>query len=55
LTNEASLIITSASDKAATPIRKYTLANSPTWAHPVVAGKRILIKDENVLAMFGLE
>jgi outer membrane protein assembly factor BamB len=55
LTNEASLIITSASDKAATPIRKYTLANSPTWAHPVVAGKRILIKDENALAMFGLE
>ncbi len=55
LTNDANLIVTSASDKAATPIRKYTVAGSPTWAHPAIAGKRILIKDEQTLAMWGWE
>ncbi|MGH9843844.1 MAG: PQQ-binding-like beta-propeller repeat protein [Blastocatellia bacterium] len=55
LTNDASLIVTSTSDKAATPIRKYTVADSPTWAHPAISGKRILIKDEQTLAMWGWE
>jgi outer membrane protein assembly factor BamB len=55
LTNDANLIVTSASDKAATPIKKYTVASSQTWAHPAIAGKRVLIKDEQTLAMWGWE
>ncbi|MCI0338291.1 MAG: PQQ-like beta-propeller repeat protein [Acidobacteria bacterium] len=55
LTNEANLIVTSAADKAATPMKTYSVANSPTWAHPAIVGKNILIKDENTLAMLSLE
>ena len=31
------------------PVAEYTVAESPTWAHPVVIGNRILIKDETTL------
>jgi outer membrane protein assembly factor BamB len=55
LTNEANLIISSASDKASAPIRKYNVAQSETWATPVIVGKQILIKDEQTLALYGLE
>ena len=55
LTNDAELIVTSATNKAATELKKYKVANSPTWAHPAISGKRILIKDENSLALLSLE
>jgi outer membrane protein assembly factor BamB len=55
LTNDAELIITSATNKASTVLKKYKVANSPTWAHPAISGKRILIKDENSLALLSLE
>jgi outer membrane protein assembly factor BamB len=55
LTNDANLIVTSATDKAATPVKQYTVAGSPTWAHPAIVGRNILIKDENALAMLSLE
>lgn len=49
LTNDASLIVLPVNAKEYLPIAQYTVANSPTWAHPVVIGKRILIKDETTL------
>jgi outer membrane protein assembly factor BamB len=49
LTNEANLIVLPANAKEYTPTVQYTVANSPTWAHPVVSGNRILIKDETTL------
>jgi outer membrane protein assembly factor BamB len=49
LTNEASLIVLPADAKDYTPLTQYTVANSPTWAHPLVTGNRILIKDETTL------
>lgn len=55
LTNDAELIVTSATNKAATALKKYKVANSPTWAHPAISGKRILIKDENSLALLSLD
>jgi outer membrane protein assembly factor BamB len=55
LTNDANLIVTNAADKAAAPIKQYSVADSPTWAHPVIVGGNILIKDENSLALFSLE
>ena len=55
LTNDAELIVTSAANKAATPLKKYKVAGSATWAHPAISGKRILIKDENSLALLSLE
>jgi outer membrane protein assembly factor BamB len=55
LTNDAELIITSATNKAATTLKKYKVADSPTWAHPAISGNRILIKDETSLALLSLE
>lgn len=56
LTNDAQLIVLPASAKEYAPAAQYTVANSPTWAHPVVAGPtRILVKDETTLASLSIE
>jgi outer membrane protein assembly factor BamB len=55
LTNDAELIVTSTTTKGATPIKKYKVADSATWAHPAIAGKRIVVKDETSLALLSLE
>jgi len=49
LTNDAKLIVLPATAKDFTPVAEYTVAESPTWAHPLVIGNRILIKDETTL------
>jgi hypothetical protein len=49
LTNDANLIVQPAEAKTYAPVAQYTVAASPTWAHPLVLGRRILIKDENSL------
>ena len=49
LTNDANLIVLPVNAKEYAPSVQYTVANSPTWAHPVVVGNRILIKDETTL------
>lgn len=55
LTNDADLIITNTADKGAKVIRKYRVADSPTWAHPAIVGNRILVKDEKTLALWSVE
>ncbi len=54
LTNEARLIFLPVSGKDYGVLAEYTVATSPTWAHPVVLGKRILIKDETTLTSLSL-
>lgn len=49
LTNDAKLIVQPASAKTYSPVVEYTVAASPTWAHPLVLGRRILVKDETSL------
>jgi len=49
LTNEANLIVQPLDAKTYSPVVQYTVAASPTWAHPLVLGRRILIKDETSL------
>lgn len=36
-------------------LKKYTVAQSPTWAHPVVMGNRVLIKAAATLVLLGLD
>jgi outer membrane protein assembly factor BamB len=55
LTNEANLIVLPVNAKEYVPTVQYTVANSPTWAHPVVSGNRILIKDETTLRSLTLQ
>ncbi len=52
LTNDAELIVARKSDKAFEQVRKYQVADSPTWAHPVVLSHGILIKDAKSLALW---
>ena len=52
LTSDANLIVARQSDKAFEPLRKYSVADSPTWAHPVVLGHGILIKDATNLSLW---
>jgi outer membrane protein assembly factor BamB len=54
LTNEAKLIVQPVNAKSYAPAAEYTVANSPTWAHPVVMGNRILVKDESTLASLAI-
>ena len=53
LTDNAELIVVKKSGKGFEPLRKYSVADSPTWAHPVVLSGGILIKDTTTLALWG--
>jgi outer membrane protein assembly factor BamB len=55
LTSEAEFIVAKASGAAFQEIRRYTVAKSPTYAHPVVAGKNVLIKDAENLTLWSIE
>ena len=55
LTSDANLIVAKKSGKGFEPVTRYSVADSPTWSHPVVLGKQILIKDDAALALWSLE
>jgi outer membrane protein assembly factor BamB len=55
LDDSAELTIAKGDGRAFEPLKKYSVADSATWAHPVVIGNRILIKDAESLAMWSLE
>lgn len=49
LINDGNLVVLPANAKEYLPAAQYTVATSPTWAHPVVIGRRILVKDQTSL------
>jgi outer membrane protein assembly factor BamB len=55
LTDGAELIVARNDPKQFEVVRKYSVAESPTWAHPVLVGNRVLIKDASTLALLSLE
>ncbi len=55
LTNDAVLYVLPASATSFAPSAQYTVATSQTWAHPVVLGDQLLIKDETTLAALSLK
>jgi outer membrane protein assembly factor BamB len=55
LDDSAELTIAKSDGGAFEPLKKYSVADSATWAHPVVVGNRILIKDAGSLAMWSIE
>jgi len=55
LTDAAELIVARVDPKQFEVLKKYSVAQSPTWAHPAIVGGRILIKDVSTLTLFGLE
>jgi outer membrane protein assembly factor BamB len=55
LTDDAELVVFAKNTKSYTPLAKYTVANSPTWAQPILFGKEILVKDEANLILWSVE
>ena len=55
LTDGAELVVARADSKQFEVVKKYPVAASATWAHPVIVGKRVLIKDASSLALLALE
>jgi outer membrane protein assembly factor BamB len=55
LTDDAELIVAAKNAQSYAPLAKYTVADSPTWAQPVLYGKEILIKDEANLILWSVE
>lgn len=55
LDTDANLKITRATAKGLQPIKSYTVADSATWAHPALTGKRVVVKDAGTLALWAVE
>ena len=55
LTDRAQLIIAKAAKDGFEPVQQYSVAESPTWAHLVLVGNRLLVKDESTLTLWALE
>lgn len=55
LKDDGELIVAKASGKGFEPLRHYTVADSPTWAHPLILRKGVVIKDLNTLALWSVE
>jgi outer membrane protein assembly factor BamB len=55
LTTNAELIVSSPSTAAFTEIARYDVADTPTWAHPAIAGSQIIVKDADSVAAWSIE
>ena len=49
-TTEGALVILRQGTQAYAPVRSYTVAEGPIWAHPAFAGRGVLIKDAESLS-----
>jgi outer membrane protein assembly factor BamB len=52
LEDDAELVVSRGSTNAFEPLRRYTVAESATWAQPVVSGNRVLVKDVSTVALW---
>jgi outer membrane protein assembly factor BamB len=55
LTDDAELIVARVNSSGFEQLRRYKVAESPTWAHPVVTEKGILVKDSETLILWSLQ
>ena len=55
LTSESKLLIAKPTAKGLGEIRQYDVADSPTWAHPVILADGFLIKDLKSLARWSVQ
>jgi outer membrane protein assembly factor BamB len=55
LTNAGQLLVAKPGAKAFELLAKYQIAESATWAHPVIMGKNILVKEALALALWSFE
>jgi len=55
LTTGSELIVAPLAEEAFTPTRTWRVADTPTWAHPVILDDGVLIKDLETLALLRFE
>lgn len=55
LNDNAELTVAKANRDKFEPLKRYTVADSATWAQPVITGKRIFIKDANFLTLWTVD
>jgi hypothetical protein len=55
LNDNAELIVARASQAAFEPLKRYTIADSATWAQPTVSGRRIFVKDVSSLTLWTVD
>jgi outer membrane protein assembly factor BamB len=52
LNDDAELIVARSSRSGFEPLKRYTVADSATWAQPAISGNRLFIKDVSSLALW---
>ena len=55
LSNNAELTIARPTETKYEVLKKYTVAQSPTWAHPALTGNKILVKDLKSLTLWSFQ
>jgi outer membrane protein assembly factor BamB len=55
LTSDAELIIANVSAVSFQEIRRYKVAESPTYAHPVIVEKNVLVKDAETITLWSID
>ena len=55
LKDDAQLVIAKAVGSSFEPLRNYTVADSPTWAHPLILRNGVVIKDAGKLAFWSVK
>ena len=55
LNDDAQLIVARSSRNGFEPLRRYTVADSATWAQPAVSGNRVFVKDVASLSLWTLK
>ena len=55
LPNKSELIVYKPDGQEYSEIKRYQVAETPTYAHPIIAGNRLYVKDQDSVAMLIIE
>lgn len=55
LNEDGQLIVARSSRTGFEPIRRYTVADSATWAQPAISGRRLFVKDTTTLTLWTVD
>ena len=55
LNDDAELIVARGSQAGFEPVKRYTVADSATWAQPAISGDRVFVKDVTSLTLWTLK
>jgi outer membrane protein assembly factor BamB len=55
LTSDKELLVFKPSDKKYEEVAKYKVADSETWAYPIIAGNRVFVKDKESVTLWTIE